>query len=90
MLAIAMATMTLGEMIAFPLTGSFVSKLAPPDMRGRYMGGNGCVWSISMIFGPALGLMLYGQHPAIFWWSCSLAGVLSGLVILIEPKPHRN
>ncbi len=90
MLAIAMATMTLGEMIAFPLTGSFVSKLAPPDMRGRYMGGNGCVWSISMIFGPALGLMLYGQHPAIFWWSCALAGVLSGLVILIEPKPHRN
>ena len=43
MLAIAMATMMLGEMIAFLLTGSFISKLAPPDMRGRYMGGNGCV-----------------------------------------------
>ena len=82
-LAFAMATMTLGEMIAFPLTGSFISKLALPDMRGRYMGGNGCVWSISMIFGPALGLMLYGQHPVIFWWCCAFAGFFSGVVILI-------
>lgn len=85
-LALSMAVMTTGEMIAFPLIGSFVSKLAPEDMRGRYMGANGCVWSISMIFGPALGLLLYEGQPMVFWWTCLLVGLASAVVISIEPK----
>ncbi|MFT4638106.1 MAG: MFS family permease [Verrucomicrobiales bacterium] len=86
LLALAMGILTLGEMIAFPLMGAFVAKMAPPDMRGRYMGANGCVWSISLIFGPALGLSLYGGHPTIYWWGCLMIGVAAALVILVEPR----
>lgn len=85
-LAAAMAVLTLGEMIAFPLMGVFVAKLAPPHMRGRYMGFNGCVWSVAMMAGPGLGLTLYGQYPVIFWWACFALGLGAAALILIEPK----
>ena len=73
-------------MIAFPLMGAFVAKLAPPDMRGRYMGMNGCVWSLSMIFGPGMGLSLYGQNPVVYWWVCLVVGLAAAGVILVEPR----
>jgi hypothetical protein len=30
--------LTLGEMIAMPISSNYVASLAPDDMRGRYMG----------------------------------------------------
>lgn len=87
-LIIGMSVHTLGEMIAFPLMGGFVAKLAPPDMRGRYMGFNGCVWSLSMTVGPGMGLTLYGSHSGVFWWMCAVLGALASAIILIEVKPQ--
>lgn len=86
----SMCVLTLGEMIAFPLMGAFVAKLAPPDMRGRYMGMNGCVWSLSMMCGPGLGLSLYGAHAGLYWWSCVVVGALGALAIFIDPASARR
>lgn len=89
-LALAMSIHTLGEMIAFPLMGGFVAKMAPPDMRGRYMGFNGCVWSLSMMVGPGMGLALYGVYPVFFWWACLAVGGLAAVLILVEPRRQRG
>ncbi len=89
----AMAVHTLGEMVAFPLMSAFVARLAPPHMRGRYMGANGCVWSLSMIFGPGLGLHLYSTFPILYWWVCLALGTASAGLILIDPlarQPRRR
>ena len=85
-LVLAMTVFTLGEMISMPQTGAFISTLAPEDMRGRYMGVSGCMWSLAMMIGPALGLWAYEISPAVFWWGCLLLGALSAGVISIDPS----
>ncbi len=77
-LILSMSIHTLGEMIAFPLMGAFVAKLAPVEMRGRYMGVNGCVWSLAMMCGPGVGLAVYSRFPMLFWWACSAMGIVRG------------
>ncbi len=54
---------TFGEMIFFPSTTSYVSKIAPIEKRGEYMGYFQMTFSFSLMFGPWLGnevLDLYG------------------------------
>ena len=55
---VAMTVFTIGEMVTFPMQGAYIAMLAPSDMRGRYNGANGLMWSFSAIIGPIVGLSL--------------------------------
>jgi len=44
--------LTLGEMIAMPISSNYVASLAPDDMRGRYMGVLGFSWNTAVGVGP--------------------------------------
>jgi MFS family permease len=80
-LVACMVVFTLGEMFALPMASAYVADLAPPQMRGRYMGINGMSWAVALILGPAAGMKLFAMHPAVYWVSCAMLGVLAACVI---------
>jgi MFS family permease len=82
-LAACMTVFTLGEMLALPMASAYVADLAPPQMRGRYMGVNGMTWALSLIVGPAAGMKLFALNPAAYWIGCATLGVLAAVVISI-------
>ncbi|TFF84357.1 MAG: MFS transporter [Promethearchaeota archaeon] len=72
---IAMIIITIGEMIAMPLSQSIAGIFAPEDKRGRYMAVFGFHWAIPNLFGILLagiiGDILGGE------WIWYFAGMLS-------------
>jgi MFS family permease len=83
MLALAVVVWTLGEMICMPVTGAYVTQLAPEPYRGRYQGLWHLTWSIGMLLGPTLGALAFASRPAIYWWVVAAGGVLGAALVLI-------
>jgi MFS family permease len=82
-LVVCMAVFTLGEMLALPMASAYVADLAPPHMRGRYMGVNGMTWALSLIIGPVVGMKLLAVNPGLYWATCATLGALAAAIILI-------
>lgn len=76
---------TFGEMCAMPVSSAYVADLAPPHLRGRYMGVVGFTWAIALVFGPNLGLRLFAYNPTLMWLTCGLLGLLAARIILTDP-----
>jgi len=87
-LVACMAVFTLGEMLALPMASAYVADLAPPQMRGRYMGVNGMTWALALIVGPAVGMKLFTFHPTTYWIACAALGALAAVVISIPADAH--
>lgn len=85
-LAATVVIWTVGEMLYAPVSGAYVSGLAPDRYRGRYMGIWHSVFSIGMVLGPAIGTWIYGQSPAALWWTCGMVGLAGGALALIKAK----
>ncbi|MEM7383840.1 MAG: MFS transporter [Verrucomicrobiota bacterium] len=79
---------TIGEMLWLPTNSMYIASLAPEDMRGRYMGTLSFSWSFATIFGPALGLRLFGFQPVLLWASCGLLTALAALLLLVLPRTN--
>ncbi len=77
--AVAMLIITFGEMIVIPTAQALVSRLAPEDMRGRYMAVFSLSWGISSMFGPwGAGIILDNYNPLWVWYLC---GILSAIAV---------
>ena len=77
---VAMAILTVGEMIVIPVSQATVARFAPEDKRGRYMAVYGYHWSIPTLFGIlAAGLVYDYIGPNWVWY---LAGILSLISII--------
>lgn len=90
-LVACMMVFTLGEMLALPMASAYVADLAPPHMRGRYMGVNGMTWALSLVLGPLLGLKLLTFSAGALWISCAVLGLVAAVVILMptsSPQPE--
>jgi MFS family permease len=85
-LVACMMVFTLGEMITLPMSSAYLAELAPPHMRGRYMGMSGLTWAVALIVGPGLGMQLFEIHPVAYWLSSCALGVLAAVIILPTPK----
>jgi MFS family permease len=68
---------TIGEMIYAPVTGAYVTNLAPDMYRGRYHGMWVFTWSIGMILGPILGTLMYQRNANGYWVVCALIGCVA-------------
>jgi MFS family permease len=86
MLAVSVVVWTISEMIFAPVTGAYVSGLAPERYRGRYMGLWHMMFSAGMIIGPAMGTWIYQQSPTALWWTCCGVGLLGGWLALLKPR----
>ena len=82
--AIAMAILTIGEMIAIPTANAIVAKFSPEDMRGRYNFVYGNSWGLSFAIGPYLaGLVLDNYDPNWLWYACGIVGMLAVLGFIL-------
>src|SRR5438552_7775858 len=81
-LIVAMIVVTFGEMLTIPVSVAYVADLAPPQMRGRYMGAFGLTWALGLTVGPSLGMALFHYGPAALWLSCGALGLLAAAIIL--------
>lgn len=78
-----MVIITIGEMIVSPVAQALVARLAPGDMRGRYMAIYGFTWMIPAAIGPlAAGIVMDNYNPDWVWYLCGMLGTLTVLVFL--------
>ena len=83
----AVTVWTIGEILAAGVLGALVATLAPPHLRGRYMGVFGASYGISSILGPALGTQtLEHLGEGALWLGCLVAAVVSGIGMLLVSR----
>jgi MFS family permease len=76
--AVAMAILTVGEMVTIPIANAVVAKFAPEEMRGRYNFVYGNSWGISFAVGPYLaGLVMDNYNPNLLWYACGIIGMVA-------------
>jgi MFS family permease len=90
---VAMAILTVGEMVTIPIANAVVASFAPEEMRGRYSFVYGNSWGISFAVGPYLaGLVLDNYDPNLLWYACGIVGMIAALGFLalhrtLQTKP---
>ncbi len=89
MFMVAMAIITIGEMVIIPVAQAYVGEAAPEDMRGRYSGVMGFSWMIPWMIGPLLaGLIMDNGDPNWVWYGSAILGLISTLGFLWFRKSH--
>jgi len=74
---VAMATLTVGEMMTAPTAQSVAARYAPEDMRGRYMAVFGYARVLTSTVGPLFaGLLMDNGDPRWLWYACGLLGLI--------------
>lgn len=77
---LAMIILTIGELIWAPTSIAFVAKVAPIDMRGRYMGVYGVVGGIAWGIGPITSGYFYDNvAPVSIWYLALVFGMVCSL-----------
>ncbi len=77
---LAMAIITIGEMLVAPVGQAIAARLAPEEMRGRYMAFFGFAWSIPGAFGMYFsGLILDNYDPRWIWYASAIVGLIAAI-----------
>jgi len=86
---IAMAIITIGEMVIIPVAQAYVGDAAPEDMRGRYSSVMAFSWMIPWMIGPLLaGLIMDNGDPNWVWYGSAILGMISALGFLWLRRTH--
>jgi MFS family permease len=88
---IAMFIVTVGEMVVMPVAQALVAKIAPEDMRGRYMAIFGFSWALPQAAGPFLaGVIMDHADPRWVWYIAGMVGlVAAGSFALLNRRVER-
>jgi MFS family permease len=79
----AMLITAVGEMIVIPVSSALVVRLAPAEMRGRYIAVSGLSWDIPSTIGPpAAGLILDNYNPNLVWYAGGALALVASLGFL--------
>ena len=76
-----MTLFTLGEMVAIPMSSTWIARIAPVTMRGRYIGALQMAWAAANVVGPQIGLRLYGIKPIAVWLGCGSLGLIAAATL---------
>jgi MFS family permease len=80
---LCMVGATIGEMILVPTTTTFTSRLAPANMRARYMSVYTLTWTVGTGLGPLLaGFASDLFAPRAMWYAAGLAGFAAFFIFL--------
>jgi MFS family permease len=78
-----MVIATLGEMILVPTSTTYVSKLAPDNMRARYMSLYTVTWGVGTMIGPLLGGLLSDLvDPKATWLGGGFLGLIGAVLFV--------
>ncbi len=81
---LAMVIITIGEMLHVPVSQALVARLAPEDMRGRYMAVSGLSWAIPFALGPLFaGLIMDNTDPRWVWYAAGIVGLVAASIFLL-------
>ncbi|MEA2766728.1 MAG: hypothetical protein QOK07_3132 [Gemmatimonadaceae bacterium] len=82
---------TFGEMMLFPAMAAHLGEVAPPSLRGTYMGAYSMSLSVALTLGPWLGTQLLATTGPAGVWSIMFAlGVLAAVLMVYAAPPHRR
>jgi MFS family permease len=85
---IAMIVLTVGEMLVAPVMQALVARMAPEDMRGRYMAVFGFAFVPPSALAPlAAGVVMDNYDPRWVWYAAAIIGTLSAAMFL---RLHRR
>src|SRR3954451_12864421 len=88
-IALVILLFVIGEMLWVPTSQAVVAALAPPDIRGAYMGAYGGTWSVGWALTPFLGLQVRSAYGDATMWMCVAAvGVVAGILGLVAARGH--
>jgi MFS family permease len=71
-LGIATLLWSFGETIGSPAISAYPGRIAPPDLRGRYMAAAAAAGQLGYAVGPILGVAVWARLGAGIWWLCGL------------------
>ena len=84
---LAVTIWTSGEILAAGQLGALVANLAPPHLRGRYMGVFGASYGISAFLAPAVGTQVLAHlGESELWTFCLVSSAVSGVVMLLVSR----
>jgi len=83
-LAATVCVWTLGEIIAAPATGAYVTHLAPEQYRGRYNGMWVFSWALALIIGPSVGTLVFQHNPSALWIGCAVLACISAVLARLK------
>jgi MFS family permease len=84
-LAATVVVWTVGEMIASPVTGAYVTDLAPEQYRGRYNGLWVLSWALALVIGPSVGTFVFQYSTNALWIGCAVLTCVSVVLARWEP-----
>jgi predicted MFS family arabinose efflux permease len=88
---LAMAVLTVGEMLAMPITNAIVAERAGQRSVGRYMGAYTLAFSTAFVIGPVAGTWVYQNvGPQYLWFGIGVAGVVLALAFAALSLPLRS
>jgi predicted MFS family arabinose efflux permease len=88
-IALVIMLFVIGEMLWVPTSQAVVAALAPPDIRGAYMGVFGGTWSVGWAATPFLGLQVrHAYGDATMWMCVATVGVIAGITGLLAARGH--
>ncbi len=80
---IAMVILTIGEMLVAPVMQALVARMAPEDMRGRYMAVFGFAFVPPSALAPlAAGVVMDNYDPRWVWYAAAVIGTISAAMFL--------
>jgi len=86
MLVAVILIFVVGEMLWIPTSQVVVAAMAPPRLRGAYLGMAGSMWSIAFALGPLIALQLLSRSGDVAMWAflagCALAAAPLGIAAL--------
>lgn len=88
-LAATVVLWTIGEVVDAPVASAYVAELAPPHMRGRYMGAWGLTWSLGLMLAPSVGTRFFAAAPDGAWIACGVIGAAAAAIVLLAGRPAR-
>ena len=77
-----MLILTIGEMLSFPLSASFVATRAPAGSEGLWMGWYTVTISLAAVLAPSLGSIIYEHNPEMVWH----VGMGAGLFVFLREQ----
>jgi MFS family permease len=87
----AVVTLTVGEMLAMPISNAVVAQRAGRGQTGRYMGIYTLAFSTAFVAGPVVGTAVYERLGSdALWFGIGATGVVLGVAFAALSKPlHR-
>ena len=84
----AVVILTVGEMLAMPISNTVVAERAGRGQTGRYMGIYTLAFSTAFVVGPIVGTAVYERlGPNALWFGIGATGVLLGVAFAALSKP---